>query len=148
MSRSGKKGKRRGWQLSRKRSGPARRGAADHCQNPDDHRVTVSDAESFLKAIQSKEPLIVQVSGTIRLEEPERIASNKTLLGLGADATIGRPLLRRLPTEQAAAYVERLVAAYLAEREPGEGLQSFAKRKSDEELISIGTGQPLAVATA
>jgi sulfite reductase beta subunit-like hemoprotein len=68
--------------------------------------------------------------------------------GLGENAEIGRPLLRRVPTEEAGAYVERLVAGYLAEREPGEGFQSFAKRKSDEELISIGTGQPLAVVTA
>jgi pectate lyase len=50
--------------------------------------VTVSDTEAFLKAIQSKQPLIVQVSGTIHLARPERIQSNKTLLGLGADATI------------------------------------------------------------
>jgi ferredoxin-nitrite reductase len=68
--------------------------------------------------------------------------------GLGEHAEIGRPLLRRVPTEEAAEYVERLVAAYLAERRAGEGFQSFAQRKSDEELISIGTGEPLAVATA
>jgi ferredoxin-nitrite reductase len=68
--------------------------------------------------------------------------------GLGEHAEIGRPLLRRVPTAEAPAYVERLVAAYLSERADGESFQSFAKRKSDEELISIGTGQPLAVATA
>src|SRR3982075_4167106 len=68
--------------------------------------------------------------------------------GLGENAEIGRPLLRRVPPEGVGACGERLVAAYLAEREPGEGFQSFAKHKSDEELISIGTGQPLAVATA
>src|SRR5215471_1580011 len=60
--------------------------------------------------------------------------------GLGANAEVGRPLLRRVPTEQAADYVERLVAAYLAERADGESFQSFARRKSDQELISIGTG--------
>ncbi len=65
--------------------------------------------------------------------------------GLGEDAEIGRPVLRRVPTEEAAAYVEGLVAAYLAERADGESFQSFAKRKSDQELISIGSGQPLAV---
>jgi sulfite reductase beta subunit-like hemoprotein len=53
-----------------------------------------------------------------------------------------------VPTTEAPAYVERLVAAYLAEREPGEGFQSFAKRKSDEELISIGTGQPVVAVSA
>jgi sulfite reductase beta subunit-like hemoprotein len=64
--------------------------------------------------------------------------------GLGEQAEIGRPLLRRVPTAEAPAYVERLVAAYLAERAAGEGFQAFAKRKSDEELISIGTGLPVA----
>jgi ferredoxin-nitrite reductase len=68
--------------------------------------------------------------------------------GLGADAEIGRPVLRRVPTGQAPDYVERLVAAYLAERQAGESFQSFAKRKTDEELISIGTGAPVAAAMA
>ena len=39
------------------------------------------------------------------------------------------------------AYVERLVGDYLAERRDGESFQSFAKRKSDEELITIASGQ-------
>jgi len=65
--------------------------------------------------------------------------------GLGENAEIGRPLLRRVPTEEAPAYVERLIAAYLSERQDGESFQSFAKRKSDEELITIGTGRPAAV---
>jgi sulfite reductase beta subunit-like hemoprotein len=60
--------------------------------------------------------------------------------GLGESAEIGRPLLRRVPAEEAAATVERLVAAYLAERTDGESFQSFAKRKSDEELVAIGSG--------
>jgi len=60
--------------------------------------------------------------------------------GLGEHAEIGRPLLRRVPSEEAPAYVERLVAAYLAQREQGETFQSFAKRKTDEELVAIGTG--------
>jgi len=50
--------------------------------------VTVSDTDSFLKAVRSKEPLIIQVSGTIRLANPERIQSNKTILGQGTDATV------------------------------------------------------------
>ena len=65
--------------------------------------------------------------------------------GLGENGEIGRPLLRRVPSEEAPAYVERLIAAYLSERQNGESFQAFAKRKSDEELISIGTGQPAAV---
>jgi len=68
--------------------------------------------------------------------------------GLGADAEIGRPLLRRVPAEHAAETVERLVGAYLDERADGETFQAFAKRKSDEELVAIGTGQPLLVGAA
>lgn len=63
--------------------------------------------------------------------------------GLGEHAAIGRALLRRVPAEEAGAYVERLVAAYLAERVPDEDFQAFAQRKSDEELVAIATGQPV-----
>ena len=63
--------------------------------------------------------------------------------GLGENAAIGRPILRRVPAEKAADYVERLVAAYLDERLAGETFQSFAQRKSDEELIAIAGGQPV-----
>ncbi len=66
--------------------------------------------------------------------------------GLGESAEIGRPLLRRVPAAEAPATVERLVAAYLAERTDGESFQSFAKRKSDEELVAIGSGAADAVA--
>ena len=65
--------------------------------------------------------------------------------GLGESAEIGRPLLRRVAADDAAPTVERLVGAYLAERAPGESFQAYARRKSDEELISIGTGEPVAV---
>jgi pectate lyase len=50
--------------------------------------VTVTDADSFVAALRSREPLIVRVSGTIRLAQPARVQSDKTLLGLGADAAI------------------------------------------------------------
>jgi len=39
-------------------------------------------------------------------------------------------------------------ARRMAERRVGETFQAFAKRKSDEELISIGTGQPVAAGPA
>ena len=67
--------------------------------------------------------------------------------GLGEHAEIGRPLLRRVPSAEAASYVERLVAAYLKERRTDESFQLFAQRKSDAELIAIGTGSaaPIAV---
>lgn len=65
--------------------------------------------------------------------------------GLGENAEIGRPLLRRVPSEEAPLYVERLVGAYLSERGDGESFQSFAKRKSDEELVAIAGGSLEAV---
>jgi ferredoxin-nitrite reductase len=61
--------------------------------------------------------------------------------GLGERAAIGRPVLRRVPEDQAPAYVERLVAAYLADRQSGETFQSFAQRKTDEELIALASGE-------
>ena len=62
--------------------------------------------------------------------------------GLGEGATIGRPLLRRVPATEAPAYVERLVGAYLGERGAGEDFPTYARRKADDELIAIATGQP------
>ncbi|MFN8473529.1 MAG: nitrite/sulfite reductase [Anaerolineae bacterium] len=64
--------------------------------------------------------------------------------GLGADAAIGRPIVRRVPADQAHLYVERLARAYLAERQDGGGFKAFADRHTDEELISIATARPLA----
>jgi sulfite reductase (ferredoxin) len=61
----------------------------------------------------------------------------------GADAQIGKPLLRRVPADEAPQYVERLVAAYVGERETGERFRDYTRRKSDEELIAIGSGRPL-----
>src|SRR5215216_465626 len=68
--------------------------------------------------------------------------------GLGENAEIGRPLLRRVPTAEAPVYVERLVGAYLSERTAGESFQAFAKRKTDEELVAIGSGAAVAVAAS
>jgi ferredoxin-nitrite reductase len=62
--------------------------------------------------------------------------------GLGEHPAIGRPLLRRVPSEEVGAYVERLVGAYLAERQPDETFQLFAQRMSDEALVAMATGQP------
>jgi sulfite reductase beta subunit-like hemoprotein len=67
---------------------------------------------------------------------------------LGEDATIGRPIVRRVPADDAATYVERLVGAYLAERLPDERFKQFADRHSDEELIAFASGRPLAEVTA
>lgn len=62
---------------------------------------------------------------------------------LGEDAAIGRPIVRRVPEEQAKYHVERLVGAYLDEREAGERFKQYADRKSDEELIAIASARPI-----
>jgi len=60
---------------------------------------------------------------------------------LGENASIGRPIVRRVPATEAQAYVARLVGAYLAEREPGERFHDFVGRHDDDALIAIATGQ-------
>jgi ferredoxin-nitrite reductase len=66
--------------------------------------------------------------------------------GLGADATIGRPVLRRVPAEEAVDVVERLVAGWLEGRENGESFQAFARRTADEDLIALASGAEVAAA--
>ena len=60
--------------------------------------------------------------------------------GQGGEAAIGRPVLRRVPTDMVTDHVRRLVAAYLAERGPAETYRSFFERKSDQELAAIAAG--------
>jgi ferredoxin-nitrite reductase len=53
---------------------------------------------------------------------------------LGPEPQIGRPLFRRVPTDELDTAVEGLIGGWLDRREPGEGFVSFARRASDEEL--------------
>ena len=50
--------------------------------------VTVSDAAAFAKAVTSSEPLVIRVTGEIKLEGTVRVKPNKTILGVGADAAL------------------------------------------------------------
>src|SRR3954454_23411087 len=50
--------------------------------------VTVSEASALVANAASKPPVIIRVSGTTRLSSPVRVASNKTILGMGSDASI------------------------------------------------------------
>jgi pectate lyase len=50
--------------------------------------VTVSDANALVSQAESRLPLVIQVAGTIRLAKPVRVNANKTIVGLGDDATI------------------------------------------------------------
>jgi ferredoxin-nitrite reductase len=63
---------------------------------------------------------------------------------LGEDAAIGRPIVRRVPHDQARFYVERLVRSYLENRLPEESFRNFADRQSDEQLIATASNRPLA----
>jgi ferredoxin-nitrite reductase len=57
--------------------------------------------------------------------------------GLGVDAAIGKPLLRRVPTAQVEPSLERLVRSYLTDRRANESFKVFCDRHTDEELIAI-----------
>ncbi len=50
--------------------------------------VTVSSASAFLSAAQSSSPTIVQVSGSISLSGMNKVASNKTIVGLGTSGRL------------------------------------------------------------
>jgi sulfite reductase beta subunit-like hemoprotein len=68
--------------------------------------------------------------------------------GLGRDAAIGKPLLRRVPSANIEETVARLFAGYLANRLPGESFSKFCVRTPDEALVSIGNGSVPAHAEA
>jgi sulfite reductase (ferredoxin) len=62
---------------------------------------------------------------------------------LGEEASIGRPIVRRVPHDEAKLYVERLVRSYLEGRLPEETFKNFADRQADEELIATATDRPV-----
>ncbi|MFN8232059.1 MAG: MoaD/ThiS family protein [Actinomycetota bacterium] len=65
--------------------------------------------------------------------------------GLGRDAAIGRPLLRRIPTDDLEPTLARLIEAWLAER-PRDGSPSgfadFCHGRTDRQLAAIARGEP------
>lgn len=63
--------------------------------------------------------------------------------GLGPDAEIGKSVLRRIPSDQAKYYVERLIRAFLERRQDGERFRDFCRRLGDEELTAIAQGSEL-----
>jgi ferredoxin-nitrite reductase len=63
---------------------------------------------------------------------------------LGEEAAIGRPLVRRVPHDQAPFFVERLVGDYLRQRLPEESFRQYADRQTDEHLIAIAGNRSLA----
>jgi ferredoxin-nitrite reductase len=88
--------------------------------------------------------------GTTRNSETGKITCYDIIVRgkLGPDAQIGQPVkvLRRIASEQVYGYVERLVQAWIEDREHGEGLPEFYRRKTDEEIGTIVGVEPAAVA--
>jgi sulfite reductase beta subunit-like hemoprotein len=62
--------------------------------------------------------------------------------GLGRDAAIARPVFRRVPAEELAGAVERLVGGWLAGRGPDEGFRAFSDRLTNEELGLLAGLEP------
>ena len=60
--------------------------------------------------------------------------------GLGRDAAIGKPILRRVPSAQVEDTVARLFAGYLGNRLASESFTKFCVRMPDDALIAIGRG--------
>lgn len=79
---------------------------------------------------------------TMRGEGSEKIEAYDIFLrgGQGAEANVGRPIVRRVPKDVVNGYVERLVAAYLGGRSEGETYRQFFERHSDEELVALASG--------
>ena len=59
--------------------------------------------------------------------------------GLGRDAAIGKPLLRRVPSAKVEETVARLFAGYLEERLPGESFTQLCVRTPDAALVTMGS---------
>jgi len=80
--------------------------------------------------------------GTTRNSETGKIASYDIIVRgkLGPGAEIGRPLLRRVPSDAINAHVERLVEAWIGGRTEGEGLPEFYRRLPDEQILAIAAG--------
>jgi sulfite reductase beta subunit-like hemoprotein len=80
--------------------------------------------------------------GTTKNSETGKITSYDIIVRgkLGPGAGIGRPLLRRVPSAEVNAQVERLVGAWIERREEGEDLPTFFRRLPDEEILAIAAG--------
>ena len=57
--------------------------------------------------------------------------------GLGREAAIGRPVLRRVPGEEVHVVIERLFRSYLDTRQEGERVQQYFTRLADEEITAL-----------
>jgi ferredoxin-nitrite reductase len=62
--------------------------------------------------------------------------------GLGLDAAIGKPLFRRVPSEELDIAVEGLVGGWVDGKRQGESFAAFATRHSDDELGAFAGLEP------
>jgi sulfite reductase beta subunit-like hemoprotein len=62
--------------------------------------------------------------------------------GLGLDAAIGRPLFRRVPSEDLDQAVDGLVQGWVESRRTAESFAAFSNRLSDEQLGSLAGVEP------
>jgi ferredoxin-nitrite reductase len=63
--------------------------------------------------------------------------------GQGPTAAIGVPLVRRVPAEEAAVHIERLIRLWLTERNAGEPFKAFTDRQPDERLVAVAANLSL-----
>jgi sulfite reductase beta subunit-like hemoprotein/molybdopterin converting factor small subunit len=88
---------------------------------------------------------------TTKLEDGTRVEAYDVALrgGLGVDAAIGSPLLRRIPTGELNGALDRLVGAWVEKRVSLNGsgatytFRRFLDERSDEELKALALGQKL-----
>jgi ferredoxin-nitrite reductase len=62
--------------------------------------------------------------------------------GLGAGATIGKSLFRRVPTDELDVAVAGLVEGWLQGRLPGESFSEYARRSTDDDLGALAGLEP------
>jgi ferredoxin-nitrite reductase len=76
---------------------------------------------------------------TVRDEEGRRHQAYEIYVrgALGADAAIGRPLFRRVPSSTLDDVVAGLVGGWVERRAPDESFPAFATRSTDEELAAL-----------
>ncbi|HEY8107056.1 MAG TPA: nitrite/sulfite reductase [Gemmatimonadales bacterium] len=63
--------------------------------------------------------------------------------GQGPTAAIGAPLVRRVPAEDAAVHIERLIRLWITERSSGEPFKAFTDRQPDERLVAVAANVSL-----
>ncbi len=63
--------------------------------------------------------------------------------GQGPTAAIGVPLVRRVPAEEAAVHIERLIRLWVTERTSGEPFKAFTDRQPDERLVAVAANVSL-----